>query len=77
MANIFPIIRVEQAAIQTARHTSQLHKIPDVKACKNDKLTFVVAVDSVITPTASLQLWLAPVKNTRLAIIIAPTKFPI
>ena len=50
IARIFPVASFAAAAIQTARQTSQLHKIPRTSALPKGRLTFDMAVFTVIAP---------------------------
>ena len=56
IAKILPITWREDEAIQIARQTSQLQRIPLVKASTNVRLTFVYAVVRPSTPKASWEL---------------------
>ena len=76
IANILPITCLEDEAIQIAKQTNQLHKIPLVNASKNVKLTFMYAVFNDKTPSASCELCEQPDKYTKYARRIEPTKFP-
>ena len=55
MARDFPAISFAVEAINTAAHTRMLHKIPEIRAGRKDRLTFPRATFIVNAPRAPLE----------------------